>query len=103
MEENSLDLKPTAIRKSLNSSERFQAKKEIRNTLNSRISSVEELRWELEAKQSIECHQNEIFGPHLYMRTMLALLDVGEFYLYKCTCIDLYSLSDEEILQMGGL
>ena len=101
-EGDSLDIKPTAIRKNLNSSERWRAKKQISKILDSRQDIAESLRWELESKQSIECHQKQIFGPHLHIENMLALLGVGEFSLYKCECIDLYKLSDDEILKMFG-
>lgn len=101
-EQDSLDIKPTAIRKNLNSSERWKARKQISKTLDNRQNIVDTLRWEIETKQSIECHQNEIFGPHTYMQTMLALLGVGDFDLYKCKCIDVYKLSDEEVLKMFG-
>ena len=101
-EQDSLDIKPTAIRKNLNSSERWKAKKQISKTLDSRQDIAESLRWELEVKQSIECHQNEISGPHTYIQTILALLDVGDFDLYKCQCIDVDKLSDDQILRMFG-
>jgi hypothetical protein len=101
-EQDSLDARPTAIRKNLNSSERWKAKNQVAKTLNDRQDIVEDLRWELEARQSIECHQNEIFGPHTYMQNMLALLDVGDFDLYKCKCIDVYKMTDDEILKHFG-
>lgn len=103
MEENCLDKRPTGIRKSLNSSERLRAKNEVAKTLNDRHSIIDELRWDLENRQSIECHQNEMHGPHTYMQTMLALLEVGDFDLYKCTCVDAYKLTDEQILREFGL
>lgn len=103
IEENSSDKKPTYIRKSLNSSERTKTARQIKKTLNDRVDMVDKLRWDLEMKQSIECHQNELFGPHLYMQNMLVLLGVGDFDLYKCKCIDLYKLKDEEILRLCGL
>lgn len=103
IEENCLDKKPRAIRKNLNSSERLKARNQIAKTLNDRQDSVNELRWEIEREQSSECHHNELFGPHVYIENMLALLDVGEFSLYKCKCIDVYKLSDEEVLRMFGL
>ena len=103
IEENSSDKKPTYIRKSLNSSERIRAKNQIKKTLNDRHSVVDELRWDFETRQAVECHQNEIFGPHIYIQNMLALLDVGDFDLYKCTCIDIFKLKDEEVLKMFGL
>jgi hypothetical protein len=103
IEENNLDKKPTHIRKNLNSSERIKVKKQIKKTLNDRHNIAEELRWELEARQSIECHQNELHGPHLYIATMLALLDVGDFDLYKCKCLDVFKIPDEQILKMFGL
>ena len=102
-EEESLDKKPTEIRKNLNSSERIKAKIQIRKSINDRHSIVDELRWELEMQQSVECHQNEVFGPHNYIETMLFLLDVGQFYLYKCTCTNYDKYPDEEILKMFGL
>jgi hypothetical protein len=103
IEENSSDKKPTAIRKQLNSSERIKAKKQIKKTISDRYGVVDELRCDLEIKQSVECHQNEIFGPHTYIQNMLALLDVGDFDLYKCNCIDFFKLKDEEILKLCGL
>jgi hypothetical protein len=102
-EEDSLDKRPVHIRKNLNSSERIKVKKQIKKTLNDRHNIVEELRWELEMRQSVECHKNELHGPHLYMQNMLALLDVGDFDLYKCKCLDVFKISDEEILKMFGL
>ena len=103
IEENSSDKRPTAIRKQLNSSERIKTKNEIKKNISDRIQIAQELRWEFEVKQSSECHHNEIFGPHVHMQTMLALLDVGDFDLYRCTCLDTYKLSDEQILKMFGL
>jgi hypothetical protein len=103
IEEDCLDKKPTYIRKSLNSSERIKTKRQIQKTVNDRFNIVDELRWELETRQCVECHHNEIFGPHTYIQIMLALLGVGDFDLYKCICIDFYKLSDEEILRMSGL
>lgn len=103
IEEDCLDKRPTHIKKSLNSSERIKTKKQIQKTINDRYSVVDELRWELETKQCIECHQREIFGPHAHIQNILILLDVGDFDLYKCNCIDFYKLSDEEVLRMSGL
>jgi len=103
IEENSSDKRPTAIRKQLNSSERIKTKNQIRKNISDRVEIVQELRWELELRQSSECHQNEIFGPHVYMQTMLALLDVGDFDLYRCKCIDVHKIPDEQILKMFGL
>ena len=103
IEENCLDKRPTYIRKSLNSSERIKSKKQVKKTLNDRHNIVDELRWELDLRQSCECHQNEVLGPHNYIETMLFLLGVGQFYLYKCTCINYDKVSDEEILKMFGL
>jgi hypothetical protein len=103
IEENCSDNKTTYIRKSLNSSERFNAKKEIKKTIDTRHDMATELRWELEMQLSSECHQNELFGPHLYIQDMLALLDIGDFDLYKCTCIDVHKLKDEEVLKIFGL
>ena len=103
IEENCLDKKPIHIRKNLNSSERIKVKKQIKKTLNDRHDIVHELRWELDMRQSSECHQNERFGPHIYIQSMLALLDVGDFDLYKCTCVDYDKVPDEEILKMFGL
>jgi len=103
IEQNSTDKKPTAIRKQLNSSERIKARSEINRNLSNRVNIVEELRWELQSKQSSDCHQREIFGPHGYIETMLYLLGVGDFDLYRCSCTDLSKLSDEQILKMFGL
>lgn len=103
IEENSSDKKTTYIRKNLNSSERIKAKKQIKKTISDRYGVVDELRWHLEIEQSTECHQNEIFGPHTYIQNILALLDVGDFDLYKCKCIDIFKLKDEEILRLCGL
>lgn len=102
-EQQSLDKKPTEIRKNLNSSERIKVRKQIKKTLNDRHGIVEELRWELDMRQSSECHQNELFGPHTYIENMLSLLDVGNFYLYKCECINYDKVPDEQILKMFGL
>lgn len=102
-EEDSSDKRPTEIRKNLNSSERIKAKSQIRRTINDRHGIVHELRWELEMRQSSDCHQNEVFGPHVYIENMLSLLDVGTFYLYKCNCENYDKFSDEEILKMFGL
>ena len=101
--EDSIDKKPTKIRKNLNSSERIKSRKQIKKTLNDRHDIVQELRWELEMWQSSECRHNELFGPHCGLESMLSLLEVGEFYLYKCNCIDYDKVSDEEILRMFGL
>jgi len=103
IEEDCSDRKSTYIRKSLNSSERIKAKNIIRKTINDRKVIVDELRWDLEAKQSTECHQNQIFGPHRHIENMLLLLDVGDFVIYKCTCVDLHKLNDEQILRLCGL
>jgi hypothetical protein len=103
IEEDSSDKKPTAIRKQLNSSERIKTRSQIKKNLDDRLEWVQELRWELELEQSSECHHNEIFGPHTYMQTMLALLDVGDFDLYRCRCVDVFKIPDEQVLKMFGL
>jgi hypothetical protein len=103
IEENCTDNKTTYIRKNLNSSERIKAKLNIRKTLDGRFMDIRELRWELEMSQSSQCHTNEFAGPQRHIENMLLKLGVGEFYLYKCTCINYDTYSNEQILKMFGL
>jgi hypothetical protein len=101
IEEQCIDKKPTAIRKQLNSSERIRGKVEARTQLeNSFLSKTEiqSIRWDIEMSQSIECHNKEKYGVHKHIENILEKLDVGEFYLYKCTCKNYDDLSDKEIL-----
>lgn len=102
IEENCRDIRPTDIRKQLNSSERISAKISIRKDLNS-LSSVQEIRSYLEDQQYIRCGHNQMTGYHRYIEKMLDLLGIGKFDIYRCKCVNFDNLSDFEIIQMFDL
>ena len=106
IEEECIDRKPTAIRKHLNSSERTRGKIEAKLKTQEAFlskSEIREIRWDIEMSQSIECHNKEKYGVHKHLENILEKLDVGEFYLYKCTCANYDNLSDQEIIDKANL
>jgi len=109
-EEDSMDRRPTMIRKALNSSERQYAKREISDileevhlTTKERKKLIQDLRWDIEMKLVVDCAYKEAYGPENKLAETLKRIGFPEVYhLHKCTCIDPDNLSDEDVLKMSG-
>ena len=95
------------LRKSLNSSERQQGKRESEDgkkeysTIHDK-AAIMHMRWDYEEDLTSKCTNEERFGPAAKLGGMLKKLDIGDFNLYKCTCENVDRLSDEEILKYFG-
>lgn len=100
-EEWCTDIKPTHIKKQLNSSERWRAKRHIEKEVND-IPDIQTLRWNMEIRQSDACREEEMLGPAARLSETLYNIGLGHHELYKCTCENFDLLSDEEILKRNG-
>lgn len=94
-------------RKSLNSSERQSGKKAAVSGIEEYERSIDpdfisQQRWNIGIEHANACYIKEKTGIHNYMSTILYNLGVGKFNLYKCTCLKIDTLSDEEILKIAG-
>lgn len=94
-------------RRALNGSERQRGKREAvsgvaeyETAINPKF--IQEQRWNIEIEHADACYIKEKTGIHNYLSTMLNLLGVGNFNLYKCNCENPDRLSDEEILKIAG-
>lgn len=95
------DRKPTHIKKQLNCSERWRAKREIEKELDD-MPDVETMRWNMEMHQADACRLKEQLGPAARLSETLFRLGLGSHDLSKCTCENFDLLSDQEILKRNG-
>jgi len=63
---------------------------------------IKECRWNMEINHANICYNEEKFGPAAQLSIFLKKLDIGNFNLYKCNCINPDTLSDAEILKIAG-
>jgi len=113
------------IRKSLNSSERLKAKREIQEELQdfpilpTKIE-VMNMKWDLSDDFAVECARDNRDCPSNALCLLLCKLNVVPFrdddiwyssyhtgqdhhFLFKCKCPSLSELSDQEIMRLSGL
>lgn len=64
---------------------------------------IRDIRFELEMQQSDECYHKELNSPETKFAETLYRFGLPLVNLYKCQCIDIYQLSDSEVLKLSGL
>ena len=63
---------------------------------------IRNLRYNMKYAQGNECYDQQEYGPAARLGHVLEALGIGKFDLHKCTCIDVTTLTDQEVLEYWG-